>query len=89
VAELLRLGADARRLNNRGQTALHQVARRNGNLEGGAEIVRLLVAAGCDAAVRDNYGLTAVEEARKTAFYRANDPVWGPMFERWVAAAMA
>ena len=64
VAEMLRLGADARRVND-GSTALHSVALRGGDGGGGAEVVRLLVAAGCDAAVRDNYGDTAVEYARR------------------------
>ena len=64
VAEMLRLGADARRVNNDGSTALHLVARRGHDDGGGAEVVRLLVAAGCDAAVRVNDGCTAVEFAR-------------------------
>ena len=66
VAEILRLGADARRVNNVGMTALHWVAERGFGGGGGAEVVRLLVAAGCDAAVRDDVGRTAVEYARRT-----------------------
>lgn len=84
VAEMLRLGADARRVDNNGMTALHCVAGRGGDGGGGAEVVRLLVAAGCDAAVRDNDGDTAVELARP----RGGD-VYGRTFEGWVAAAMA
>ena len=84
VAEMLRLGADARRVNNYGSTALHWVARRGRDGGGGAEVVRLLVAAGCDAAVRDNDGRTAVELARR----RGGDE-WGRVVEGWVAAAMA
>ena len=85
VAEMLRLGADARRVDNDGRTALHLVAGRGGDFGGGAEVVRLLVAAGCDAAVRDNNGRTAVELARHT---RGGDE-WGRVVEGWVAAAMA
>ena len=59
VAEMLRVGADARRVNDNGWTALHWVAARGGDGGGGAEIVRLLVAAGCDAAGRTNNGRTA------------------------------
>ena len=83
VAEMLRLGADARRVNNNGWTALHSVAVRGCDGGGGAEVVRLLVAAGCDAAVRDNAGLTAAELARS---YTVE---WGRVLEGWVAAAMA
>ena len=84
VAEMLRLGADARRVDDYGRTALHWVAvpSRDG---GGEEVVRLLVAAGCDAAVRDNDGRTAVEFARRT---RGGDE-WVREVEGWVAAAMA
>ena len=85
VAEMLRLGADARRVDNDGRTALHLVAWRGSDGGGGAEVVRLLVAAGCDAAVRDNDGRTAVELARRT---RGGDE-WGREVEGWVAAAMA
>jgi ankyrin repeat protein len=85
VAEMLRLGADARRVNNYGSTALHWVAYRGGDGGGGAEVVRLLVAAGCDAAVRDNDGRTAVELARQ----RHDGDEWGRVVEGWVAAAMA
>ena len=84
VAEMLRLGADARRVANDGSTALHLVAWRGRNVGGGAEVVRLLVAAGCDAAVRDNDGRTAVEHARHL---RGDE--WGRKVEGWVAAAMA
>ena len=88
VAEMLRLGADARRVDNDGSTALHwvadhRVAARGRDVGGGAEVVRLLVAAGCDAAVRDNDGDTAVEYAR----HRGDE--WGRVVEGWVAAAMA
>ena len=85
VAEMLRLGADARRVENDGSTALHWVAVRGSDGGGGAEVVRLLVAAGCDAAVRDNVGCTAVELARHTW----GGDEWGRQVERWVAAAMA
>ena len=87
VAEMLRLGADARRVDDIfGRTALHRVAVRGGDEGGGAEVVRLLVAAGCDAAVRDNDGRTAVELARRT---RTGGAQWGRVVEGWVAAAMA
>ena len=86
VAEMLRLGADARRVNNGGTTALHFVAVYGGDGGGGAEVVRLLVAAGCDAAVRNNNGRTAVELARRT---RTGGAQWGREVEGWVAAAMA
>ena len=85
VAEMLRLGADARRVNNDGRTALHMMARfadRGGDAAG--VVVRQLVAAGCDAAVRDNFDYTAVELAR--SHYGAE---WASVFEGWVAAAMA
>lgn len=85
VAEMLRLGADARRVDNNGKTALHWVAGLGCDVGGGAEVVRLLVAAGCDAAVRDNDGRTAVEYARHT---RGGDE-WARVVEGWVAAAMA
>ena len=85
VAEMLRLGADARRVDNDGMTALHYVAlqacRRRDAREG---VVRQLVAAGCDAAVRDNDGHTAVELAR--TYHGAE---WATVIEGWVAAAMA
>ena len=61
VAEMLRLGADARRVNNNGRTALHYVATTLfSRLRDEVGVVRQLVAAGCDAAVRDNRGRTAV-----------------------------
>ena len=85
VAEMLRLGADARRVDNDGWTALHWVATtwfsRGGD---GVGVVRQLVAAGCDAAVRDNRGHTAVELARAR-----RGAEWATEFEGWVAAAMA
>ena len=84
VAEMLRLGADARRVNNDGWTALHWVAQAVDRGGDGGGVVRQLVAAGCDAAVRDNDGHTAVELAR--TWYRAE---WATVFEGWVAAAMA
>lgn len=84
VAELLRLGADARCVNNCGETALHVLAHQGHDAGGGAEVVRLLVAAGCDAAVRDNDGRTAVELAR-----HLRGAEWGREVEGWVAAAMA
>ena len=83
VAEMLRLGADPRRANVPGWTPLHGVARRTIDFGGGAEVVRLLVAAGCDAALREKYGRTAVELAM-----RCGDE-WGRVVEGWVAAAMA
>ena len=85
VAEMLRLGADARRVANDGRTALHRVADRGRDRGGGAEVVRLLVAAGCDAAVRENEGRTAVELAQITW----GGDEWGRKIEGWVAAAMA
>ena len=84
VAEMLRLGADARRVNNDGWTALHGVAFATLRGDGGG-VVRQLVAAGCDAAVRDNDGHTAVELART----RYGGAEWATVFEGWVAAAMA
>ena len=83
VAEMLRLGADARRVDNDGWTALHRVADLGRDRGGGAEVVRLLVAAGCDAAVRDNDGRTAIELARRWS------AEWGLKVAGWVAAAMA
>ena len=79
VAELLRLGADARRVNSNGWTALHWVARRRG--EGGGEVVKLLLAAGCDPTLRDNNDRTAVELATHTV-----GPEWGAEFAQWVVA---
>ena len=84
VAEMLRLGADARRVNNGGWTALHCVAAYADRGGDGGGVVRQLVAAGCDAAVRDNDGRTAVELAR--TWHGAE---WATEFEGWVAAAMA
>ena len=46
VAEMLRLGADARRVDNRGMTALHWVAELAGRGGDGVGVVRQLVAAG-------------------------------------------
>mgnify|MGYP000902626686 CR=1 FL=1 len=87
VAEMLRLGADARRVNNDGRTALHLTASADRGGDGGG-VVRQLVAAGCDAAVRDNDGHTAVELARTWHGARAIAE-WATVFEGWVAAAMA
>ena len=85
VAEMLRLGADARRVDNRGWTALHRIAlHRVGRRGDGVGVVRQLVAAGCDAAVRDNHGHTAVELARS-----CHGAKWATEIEGWVAAAMA
>ena len=84
VAEMLRLGADARRVDNNGWTALHWVAAWAGRVADGVGVVRQLVAAGCDAAVRDNRGRTAVELARTCRVAE-----WATEFEGWVAAAMA
>ena len=85
VAEMLRLGADARRVDNDGWTALHRIAafafRHRDAAEG---VVRQLVAAGGDAAVRDNRGRTAVELARTE-----HGAEWATVIEGWVAAAMA
>ena len=88
VAEMLRLGADARRVNNYGWTALHYVALQAYRRGDGVGVVRQLVAAGCDAAVRDNDGHTAVELARTWHGARAIAE-WATVFEGWVAAAMA
>ena len=84
VAEMLRLGADARRVNDFGWTALHRVALSPSRHGDGVGVFRQLVAAGCDAAVRDNDGHTAVELARTR--YGAE---WATVIEGWVAAAMA
>jgi hypothetical protein len=45
---MLRLGADARRVDNDGKTALQRVGVLGSRGRGGAEVVRLLVAVGCD-----------------------------------------
>ena len=83
VAEMLRLGADARRVDNNAWTALHWIAFA-GRRGDGVGVVRQLVAAGCDAAVRDNGGHTAVELTRTLhGAERATE------IEGWVAAAMA
>ena len=84
VAEMLRLGADARRVDNDGWTALHHVAAYADRGGDGGGVVRQLVAAGCDAAVRDNRGRTAVELARTEWGAK-----WATEIEGWVAAAMA
>lgn len=84
VAEMLRLGADARRVNSDGWTALHCVAAWADRGGDGVGVVRQLVAAGCDAAVRDNDGRTAVERARTE-----QGAEWATEIEGWVAAAMA
>ena len=76
VAEMLRLGADARRVDNFGETALHWIAFAGRRGDGGG-VVRQLVAAGCDAAVRDNDGHTAVELART----RYGGAEWATEFE--------
>ena len=78
VAVILELGGDARHVNVWGRTALHQLAQQSDG--GAAEVVRLLVAAGCDVGARDGHGLTAVEFARKCGDTR---------FEGLVAAATA
>ena len=80
---MLRLGADARRVDNGGSTALHWIAYA-GRRGDGVGVVRQLVAAGCDAAVRDISGHTAVELARTK-----HGAKWATEFEGWVAAAMA
>ena len=85
VAEMLRLGADARRVDNDGRTALHYVAEHAVRRGDGRGVVRQLVAAGCDAAVRDNDGRPAVELART----RYDGAEWATEIEGWVAAAMA
>ena len=89
VAEMLRLGADARRVTKYGETALHWVARHGRDGGGGAEVVRLLAAAGCDAAVRNNEGRTAVEYARDCwgDEHTRGAAAWGRTFEGWVAMA--
>ena len=83
VAEMLRLGADARRVNNDGWTALHKVAVYADRRGDGGGVVRLLIAAECDAAVRHNDSHTAVELARTRGVG------WATKFEGWIAAAMA
>ena len=82
VAEMLRLGADARRATNNGWTALHRVAAyaTDGDVGG---VVRLLVVAGCDAAARDYRGRTAVDLARED-----RGAEWASEVEGWVAAAV-
>ena len=84
VAEMLRLGADARRVDNNGRTALHWIAAADRGGDAAEGVVRQLVAAGCDAAVRDNDGHTAVELARTE-----HGTEWATVIEGWVAAAMA
>ena len=84
VAEMLRLGADARHVNTIGRTALHEVARDSVGPGDGGEVVRLLAAAGCDAAVRDSDGRTAAELGRDL-----NGAEWATVFEGCVAASMA
>ena len=60
VVEMLRLGANPRHVSKFGETPLHWVAWRGRDYQRSAgEVVRLLVAAGCDPAVRDNHGRTA------------------------------
>lgn len=81
VAEMLRLGADATRANKYGRTALHHVARR-GSDRGGREVVRLLVAAGCDPEARDTSGNTAQEHA-----YTHHGDHWGYTIASWIRAA--
>ena len=87
VAELLRLGADARRSDLTGRTALHWLAAgrhfvARGDAED-AEVVRLLVAGGCGAEVRGKGGLTAVEVATRCG------QQWGHLVGKWVAATTA
>ena len=84
VAELLRLGADARRVTNDGWAALHRVAAYADRGRDGGGVVRLLVAGGWGAAVHNNNGRTAVEVARD--FHGAE---WATVIEGWVVAAMA
>ena len=80
VAEMLRLGADACRVNSAGMTALHLVAAwadPRGDVGG---VVRQLVVAGCDAAMRVNHGRTAVEVARDRY-----GNAWASKIDGWVA----
>ena len=83
VAELLRLGADVHHTNHGGETALHEVAWRDRDGDEGAEVVRLLVAAGCDAAARDIQSCTAVECAN------IRSPEWSAKLAGWISAAVA
>lgn len=67
VAALLRLGADARHADRGGSTALHVVAAKRLFLFDPHplnEVVRLLIAAGCDPAARDPADHTALDVAR-------------------------
>ena len=84
VAEMLRLGADARRVSITGLTALHHFAGSSREVLGEGDIVRLLVAAGCDPAARDNDGRTAVDFG---GGYGRDE--WSAAVEAWVAAAVA
>ena len=84
VAEMLRLGADPRRVENLGRTALHWVAVNADRRGDGRGVVRLLVEAGCDAAVRDAGGRTAADVARDY-----NGAEWGAKFDEWVNSALA
>ena len=83
VEEMLRLGADVRRLNGSDWTALHWAATYRTRRQGAARgVVRVLIVAGCDAAVRDIDGCTAVERARVN--YGVEE---AEEFEGWVAFA--
>ena len=74
------MGADARRVTSRGETALHMIAGWADREGDGGGVVGLLVAAGCDTAVLDNRGRTAVEAARDL-----HGAVWATKIEEWAA----
>lgn len=79
VEALLALGADAHAADAAGGTALHWCARFPGRDR--ADVVRLLVAAGCDPAARNGEGLEAAAVAQRRGGQ------WGATFAGWLAAA--
>ena len=85
VVEFLRLGADVRRVNDYGRTAVHLVAERGKDGGEGAEVVRLLVRAGCDPAARSTCGVGTVGDLARFL----NGPRWAAEVEGWVALATA
>jgi hypothetical protein len=85
IAEMLRLGADVRRVDSIGCTSLHLVATANRkDAAAAAAVVRMLVAAGCDPAVRDHDNRTVVEFARVI-----DGDVWATTVDGWIAGAGA
>ena len=87
VAAMLRLGASARHVDNRGRTALHWLAARvaegtGDGLDRGSKVVQLLVQAGCDDRRTDETGRTAVDLAALN-----HGAEWKKLVEGWVAAA--